>query len=187
MAMDREWLSWDSTQDREPVLTSVLVQTDGTVRVERRSGVALSERGDLRDVLEMVGRQVPSSAYSVPPQPASSDNPDAIVGALLLQDCAMHSSSCALVAITDLATDPRASVVPQSMLWERLRHLRDLRSLGSTTDRLGRHAAALAADSSDGNQRIVVLIDTETGRYLGTEYLARYGDGFTVRRFVVVV
>lgn len=184
----REWLSWDSTQDREPVLTSVLVQADGTVRVERRAGVALSQRGDLRDVLETVARQVPSVAYSVPPQPASSDSTDEIIRVLLLQDCVMRSAACALTAITDLATDPRASIMlPQSRLWERLRHLRDLRSLGSTTDRLGRQVAALAADSSDATQRIVVLIDTSTGRYLGTEYLARYGDGFTVRRFVVVV
>ena len=183
----RGWWAWDASSHHGLTLMLISPNSSGGFRVDARDGGTLAEDGRISETVHALVQRDPTTTSRVAAKAASSMTVDSVVTALARADCPMASSACVLSAITDFATDPaEPTPLPAKDLWIRLCSLDGVTLLGTTTDRLGRTATAVAADSYDGMQRLVLLIDPRTGRYLGTEYLdLRHGQLY-VRRLVAV-
>lgn len=83
--------------------------------------------------------------------------------------CGKATGGCLLSAVSDLFAGYVVDPATTARLWQLLASDPSIKSLGSTTDRLGRSAEAFVADALDPTQRILILIDPATGLYLGSE------------------
>lgn len=85
------------------------------------------------------------------------------------ESCAGTTGGCLLGAINDLYAGYVVEPSTTARLWRLLATDSSVQFLGSTTDRLGRPADAFAADSLNPAERITILVDPDTGQYLGSE------------------
>ena len=83
--------------------------------------------------------------------------------------CGESAGGCLLSAVSDLYAGYVADPAITSRLWRLLAAEPTIQTLGRTTDRLGRQAEVFIADALDPSQRILILVDPATGRYLGSE------------------
>ncbi|RNL60587.1 hypothetical protein EFK50_19930 [Nocardioides marmoriginsengisoli] len=83
--------------------------------------------------------------------------------------CGGVAGGCLLGAVNDLFTGYVVAPSVTARLWRLLATEPTITTLGTTKDRLGRDAVVLVADATDPTQRTLVLIDPDTGRYLGSE------------------
>lgn len=83
--------------------------------------------------------------------------------------CAQTRGGCLLSGVASLF---ETYVVPPDVtarLWTTLATETTITTLGDTTDRRGRHAVALTALSMNPEEQFVILIDPQSGHYLGSE------------------
>ena len=159
-----------------PRRVEVYQYDDGSRRSIERRGAALDSRGRVTDE--------PGSWTDVSPTTDDTFTNDlgahypqtlpATIDGLRRQlapadACGARTGGCLLSAVSDLFGGYVVDPASTGRLWRLLATDPTITSLGTTTDRLGRRADAFVADALDETQRIVVLIDPDTGRYLGSE------------------
>ncbi|MFT4081756.1 MAG: CU044_5270 family protein [Nocardioides sp.] len=83
--------------------------------------------------------------------------------------CADARGDCLLNALANIYTTYVVAPSVSQALWRATARLPDIETLGTTTDRLGRHAIALTAPAPSTGQQIIVLADPQTGSVLGSE------------------
>lgn len=168
-----------------PTLTQWWLMSDGAVRVDESREAPLDLHGRL--TIEPEGAPGPRTSDAVPAGSLDaglaerlSTDPAALRAELLetqvglpCDEGAHWTASCLVQAVQTLYDQ---YVVPPglaSALWEVLAGEPALRSWGTTTDRLGRPAVAVALPPESGEtispQVTVLLISSSTGAYLGTE------------------
>lgn len=167
-----------------PTVTQWWLAPDGAVRVDEHRGAPLGIDGRVGDdVPERTGETTSETnpAGTIDPDLARrlSTDPTTLRAELLDMQAGMPCSTdarwqaeCLVRAIQTL--EDQYVVGPQltAAMWRVLADETAIRSLGSTTDRLGRPASAVALPPEVGQPFeavVVLLISPSTGAYLGTE------------------
>lgn len=149
---------------------------DGSRRSIERRGAALDAQGRLADQPGSWNAVAPKTDETFP-NDLGANYPQSLAATVsgLRQQLAPKSAcggtagGCMLSAVADLFAGYVVDPSTTARIWRLLATEPTIQTLGSTTDRLGRRADAFVADALDPSQRILILIDPKTGRYLGAE------------------
>jgi hypothetical protein len=149
---------------------------DGTRRSIERRGAALDARGRITDQPGSWTTVAPKTDETFP-NDLGANYPKTLAGSVagLRQQlapadaCGKTAGGCMLSAVTDLYAGYVVDPSTTARIWRLLATEPTIKTLGTTTDRLGRRADVFVADALDPSQRILILGDPETGRYLGSE------------------
>ncbi len=174
--------STDASGVQETVLSptrqTVRLYPDGSVNIREERTAALDLEGHVLD-----GHLPPGGASADDSHPPGSLDPehvanlprdpvalrDALLATRQGMGCEVSDRSaavCLLRAVIDLGS---FEVVPSdvaSALWTVLSEQPGLVTMGSTTDRLGRPGAAIAASTDEGDRLLVIVVSPEDGRLL---------------------
>lgn len=178
------WAHTDNGNDELSGTRTVLVPTrvevyqhpNGDRRSIERRGPALGldgrvsdEVGSWSDVPALVDETVANDRGAEYPELLPEDIERLRNKIAPVSDCQPSPGGCILGAISNLQLAYVVSPEVTARLWEVAAGEPSIRSLGTTTDRLGRHAVAIGAPDIDTRSSRIVLIDPETGQFLGSE------------------
>ncbi|MDR7255081.1 hypothetical protein J2X46_004083 [Nocardioides sp. BE266] len=182
--------SWWATTDESvdsgvrslvvPVERESYFDRNGTLRAIERRGAPVSQDGLIDAPHVPTGTVVSTVSFeSLDPGPRYADDlptkPTELRARLIQgQDplvCATASGACLISDVVDLNHN---YVVPPALtaaLWRVLAVDASITYLGRIHDRLGRPADAFTTPGEDGRRQKLLLIDPNTGRYLGEEVI----------------
>lgn len=162
-----------------PTQTSKWLSADGSMRVTQQRMVAMRADGTL-DPHPVGGTEAtdefPAGSFPADLAATVTRDPATVLDALAAgfvpgsAGCG-SDTSCRLSTVQTLF---ESYVVPPDLaaaVWTALLDDEDLRSLGTTTDRLGRPALAIAMPATSTFTGTVLLISTETGQMSGWEMI----------------
>ncbi len=178
-----------------PTITRWWLAADGAVRVDQQRDTPLGLDGRLAN--DGVGSIEPSGSETLPPgtidarltarlSTAPADLRAELVATQVGLPCdqdARWQTECLTLAVQQIYD--QYVVTPQlaSAIWTVLAGEEPLRDLGSTVDRLGRPAIAVAlpSDPTQAEQSVtVLLISNATGAYLGREAITLRDDSLSI-------
>lgn len=172
----------EQTAEISPFQQVVLLRPDGSVTVEEWMASSIDPSGALN--LDSPHNQPAKTVDQIPPgstpdTPASlSREPTALADQLLAEmppDCDASTDARAACLLDQAAWLSSTFVLPSDLAEALLLSLAaepGVRYLGTATDRVGRPVEAIAAPPTNaglGLSVLVLLIDTATGRVVGTE------------------
>lgn len=158
-----------------PVQRTTYLLPSGTLRDEQHRGDPLDRQGEITDDGSWRGASRTSDETFDTGQPANypetlPTDPSKLLRALApLPDCAGKRGDCLLNAVANIFTTYVVAPEASRALWRAAAGLPDVETLGTTTDRLGRHVVALTAPAPKTGQQVVVLVDPDTGAFRGSE------------------
>lgn len=181
-----------------PTFTQWWLDADGAVRLDERREPALTADGQLiasvSEANAMSDTSETNPPGTVPPDMAKELPADveplraALVGPQAGLPCGENSwrrAECLVSAIQTIYQQYVVSPQLASAMWRALATEPEIRYLGSTTDRLGRAATAVALPPEPGQpveQTTVLLVSPDTGEYLGNETITLHDLGVGITR-----
>jgi hypothetical protein len=166
-----------------PVQRTSYLLPDGTMRTLEQNGSPLDQDGRPSDTPSSWGVTASASDNTFSTgQPA--DYPETLPAdpARLLaelaptKDCAKTQGDCLFQQLTSIYSSYVVSPQRTAEMWRAAALAPGITTLGTTTDRLGRAAVALAAPAEPAGEEIVVLADPTTGAVLGSETILTKHD-----------
>ncbi|MET0449563.1 MAG: hypothetical protein ABW004_14205 [Aeromicrobium sp.] len=161
-----------------PVNSEQYFQADGTVRsIERRGspldskGLVTDAEGSWNDVDPTTDETFDGPENGPDYADSLSDDPTELAEQLVPDpaDCPRTMTTCLVLATTSLhysyVIPPRLGSALLSMLARQT----DIRFAGLTTDRIGRTADAFVVSAADRDRALILLVDPDTGVFLGSE------------------
>lgn len=168
-----------------PTITQWWLGPDGSVRVDERRGSPLDVDGQLTDADGLTRAMGDTSETQLPGSiPADlaarlPTEPGLLGDALLSTQSGLPCNQdprwraeCLISAVQAIFQQYVATPTLVSAMWRVLADEPVLRSLGSTVDRFGRPAEAIALPAEPGQstkQVVILLLSATTGAYLGSE------------------
>ncbi|HMR49666.1 MAG TPA: CU044_5270 family protein [Arachnia sp.] len=172
-----------------PFAQRMWIAQDGSGRIEQRRSLPLHPDGTIDEDTAILPE---ADSLDVLPEGSLEDygavlsrDPSALRSQLIepgLEGCAESPALMAHCLLASTEAVMNVSVLPgdsQAAFWRMLAAEPDVRSLGETTDRLGRPAIAIthpAVETGTDLTMLILLIDVHDGHYLGSEYITLRTD-----------
>ncbi len=154
-----------------PTITKRYLQPNGVVSTVRRNGPALDKNGRLLASIGAGGHETntrvpPAQVYYPETLPTSSSQ----LTKRLAPSRRCHSvAACLADKVISLHQDWVVSSKLEATLWVALARTDEAEYLGTSSDRLGRPAAAFVTPSVTSGDQTVLLLSPKTGRLLSAE------------------
>jgi hypothetical protein len=177
--------------------TDFWIRTDGSARVDQDRGPALDLKGQLKGAENLAPGgglstdEIPAGTYD-PQLPATLPRaPNDLRAALLQQvngvQCASATEQtwCLTYEVQQLYSRYVMPADLAAAIWQVLANEPNIRDLGTTTDRLGRPADAIAIPSPPSlppSQVLVFLTSPTTGRLIGTETVTLHSTALNITK-----
>ena len=162
-----------------PTYRETWLRPDGSLVAIEHDGKPLSADGRTTpDVSRPTGVAVeelppatadPSAATTLPGDPALTRQSLLQRGGCPDDTLDAAAAACLLQAVSDLHATNVVPPAASTAIWDALAEDEHIRTLGDVDDRLGREGIGITVEPGDGDFRVVLIVDADSGRLLGSE------------------